>query len=426
VSLIVSLEQFSLASILRGIESTGKTGLLKIRRGEKWVELYFRQGQLICIGPIQSNLTLGDRLLQAGIISQQALQEALAAIGESQLSETRIVLTLIDLGYVSHESLYAWAAKEAAEVINVLLAWRTGEFGFEEELQPPIDRLLIALSVSSLLPSDSSKEPAYVETTSAAVQKQGNQAASVMNISDPPTLVLPAQFFPEKASASHIASSSFLSIESLVTLPDTKSGPSTPPPLSAPKRITRPLAPIGIDTSFMAPGMVLIPTDLSELRGQNLELELSPEQWRLMTQANGHTSLQEACLALEIPPERICQMAGELIALGLITVSSPSTEPLNASSSAPKELVAASVGSGQTSSAGHPRTAVISTADPARSFSGSGPHETVSQWGNGGSRATFVLGGGGWVVATHSSQPLRLSGPLNVPHPVYAQSGSVS
>ena len=83
MSLIVSLEQFSLASILRGIESNGKTGLLKIHRGEKWVELYFRQGQLLCIGPIRSNITLGDRLLQAGIISQQALQEALAFIGEA-------------------------------------------------------------------------------------------------------------------------------------------------------------------------------------------------------------------------------------------------------------------------------------------------------------------------------------------------------
>jgi len=163
----------------------------------------------------------------------------------------------------------------------------------------------------------------------------------------------------------------------------------------------------------MTPEMVLTPTDLSELRGQNLELELSPEQWQLMTKADGRTSLQEACFKLEIPPERICQMAGELIALGLITVSTPSSGPLIESSSIPKELVIAGVG-----------RSYASLADPAHLFSGSGPHETVSQWGNGGNRATFVVGGG-WVVATHSPQPLQRSGPLNVPNPVYAQASGV-
>lgn len=413
MSLIVSLEQFSLASILRGIESSGKTGLLKIQRGEKWVELYFRQGQLICIGPIRSNITLGDRLLQAGVISQQALQEALAVIGESQLSETRMVLTLIDLGHVSHESLHDWAAKEAADVINVLLGWRTGEFGFEEELQPPIDRLLISLSISSLLPSNSSDELSHVGATSAVAREHAHEAASVMSISDPPTLILPAQFFPKKASASQNTSSSFISAESLVTLSDTNSGPFTPPPLSAPKRITRPLPSMYVDTSFMTPGMVLIPTDLSELRGQNLELELTPEHWQLMTKANGRTSLQEACITLDMPSERVCQMAGELIALGLITLSAPSSGPLNELSSVPKELVTAGVGS-----------SYATIADPAHPFTGSGPHETVSQWGNGGNQATFVVGGG-WVVSTSSSHPSQRSGPLNGPNPVYAQASGV-
>lgn len=161
----------------------------------------------------------------------------------------------------------------------------------------------------------------------------------------------------------------------------------------------------------MTPGMMLIPTDLSELRSQNLELELSPEQWQLMAQADGRTSLQQACLALDMPPERICQVAGELIALGLVILSPASSGPLNDSSPAPKELVMA----GAISS-------YASTLDPARPFSASGPVETVSQWGNGGSRATFVLGGG-WVVATPASQLSQRSGPLNVPNPVYAQAG---
>src|SRR5205809_88270 len=108
----------------------------------KWCVAAFRSGLLRwhTFHCTRVFYALRERLLQAGIISDQALQEALAVIGESQLSETRMVLTLIDLGHVSHESLYGWAAKEATDVISVLLTWRSGEFGFEEELQPPIDR----------------------------------------------------------------------------------------------------------------------------------------------------------------------------------------------------------------------------------------------------------------------------------------------
>src|SRR6266852_5570974 len=107
----------------------------------------------MCIGPVRPNATLGDRLLQAGVISKQALQAAISTIGIAEPGETRIALTLMDLGYVSHERLRVWATKEASEVIHVLLTWQSGELYFEERQPPPTDRLLVALSPTSLLPS---------------------------------------------------------------------------------------------------------------------------------------------------------------------------------------------------------------------------------------------------------------------------------
>src|ERR1700730_5031717 len=75
VSLIGSLEQFDLANILRRIEVFSKTGLLVAKQGALWVEFYFRQGQLVCVGPMRANVTLIDRLLQAKLISFQALPQ---------------------------------------------------------------------------------------------------------------------------------------------------------------------------------------------------------------------------------------------------------------------------------------------------------------------------------------------------------------
>src|SRR5215470_1992622 len=135
VSLIGSLEQFNLSNVLQRVEAYAKTGLLIVRQEEKWVELSFRQGHLLCIGPVQPNSTLGEQLLQAGVISQQALQEVANFLGASRYSETRTASALIDLGYVNRESLYTWAVREASRILQVLLTWSTGEIYFEEESQ---------------------------------------------------------------------------------------------------------------------------------------------------------------------------------------------------------------------------------------------------------------------------------------------------
>ena len=153
MTLIGELEQLGLSFVLQEIETNAKTGLLEIKRGTQCVELYFRDGRLMCIGPIRANATLWDRLVRAGVISPQALQEAIFSIGVAQPNETRIALTLIDLGYVNHEGLRTWAMKEASEVLEVLLKWKTGQLYFEDHRQPPDGRLLVAISITLLLPT---------------------------------------------------------------------------------------------------------------------------------------------------------------------------------------------------------------------------------------------------------------------------------
>ncbi len=63
VSLIGKLEQVSLPVIFQRLEQYSKTGVLVVKQGEQWVELYFRDGRLMCIGPVRVNTTLGDRLV---------------------------------------------------------------------------------------------------------------------------------------------------------------------------------------------------------------------------------------------------------------------------------------------------------------------------------------------------------------------------
>jgi len=417
VSFIGTLEQFSLSTILQQIEGNAKSGLLTIKQEAQWVELSFRQGQLMCIGPIRSNKTLGDRLLQAGVISQKALREVSSTLGASLQNETRTAITFIDLGYLNQDSLYIWARQEASKVLQVLLSWTTGEIYFEEGLQPPSDRLLIALSVSSLVPLQSTVTPSQsvnANASSTHVQERPKFRAASPPISDALTLHDPSQFYDASTRPSTSASLSFSAgyMTDAVRNTDALSSPAAP--ITMPKRLKEPSTPRRIDTSFMQPQMVLTPTDLSGLRNRNLRVQLTPEQWHLFTRADGKTSLQMACQLLGMSRELVCQVAGELLALGLVTVSLPDSGLTN-------DLTPLSL---DMTNAGLSNSYIVQAHGNGSDFYSLPPIETHSQWGNGGNGATFILGNG-WVVASSLSQPLQSRDLYNAGKNVYAEAGGM-
>lgn len=417
MSYIGTLGQYSLSSILLKAEAKAKTGSLVIKRDEQQVELSFRQGQLMCIGPVRSNKTLGERLLQAGVISQQAFQEVTSTPGTSQQSETSIAISLINLGYLNPESLYTWAAKESSRVLEVLLTWITGEIYFEEGLQPPADRLLIALSVASLLPQQlvaSTQQPASVDVLSTQMQAPSKHNATPPVISDAQTLHDASQFFDASAISSLSAALNLSKgpVADMMRSTDALSPYSVP--FTSPRRVTEPLSPKRFDISQMQPQMILTPTDLSGFRERNPQVQLTPEQWRLFTRADGKTSLQMACQLLVMPRQQVCQVAGELFALGLVTITMPASGSTNGQSPAPQDFINAGLSHNY---------ATQVNGNGSNPFSPA-PIETHSQWGNGGNGATFVLGGG-WVVSSPPSQPLQSGDPYSVANKLYAQAGEV-
>lgn len=437
--LLGTLEQLNLANVLQRVESHGKTGLLVIKQGELRVELYVQQGWLVCIGPART--TLGERLLQAEIISQEALQEAMLALGASEPSETRMALTLMDLGHVTHDDLGIWATREYTRIIQVLLTWTAGELYFEEEQRPPAECLVVALTISSLLSSTpstkSTSRPVSVENGNPATAVQEQPVSEASDISSAQTLLCAAQFFPETSPIQPVSASSpesssdspgffgslFGSSESSVD-----AGPVSY--LSPPVQVTMPVTPMRIDTSFMRPEMVMVPTDLSALREQNPQFQITPEQWQLFTRADGRTTLQMACQELGMTPEQVRAIVGELVALHLVQVL-PVSGTVNELSPASRNLVTSGlsngyVAPGYAAATVHPWDAatMLPTTDALGPFPPPAPIETQSQWGNGGNGATFVPGRG-WVLATQSLQPLQTA-PLTVNNRAYMPVGGAA
>jgi hypothetical protein len=416
------LEQINLVGVLQRVEAFAKTGVCVIQQEGQWVELYFEEGRLMCIGPLGASTTLGDRLVEAGVISPQALQETLLCTGAAELSEMRMALTLMDLGYVDREALRTWAEQEAVEVLRWLLTWSTGSIYFEEDGAPPSDRLLVALSITSLLSLfedasifDANKRVNHLVYAFPTIGREQQEGVIFPgHIANAPTLLDPSQFLNEAASVtvSPFLEESFVSqigpthtANSAVAVPFQQEVPAVP--------LVQTMMPRGIGTTFMGPDMVLVPADLSPVREQNPQIALTPDQWRLLTQADGRTSLQMACQVLGWQPEMIRQVANELIAKGLLHVVPPTSEYLQELSPASPVVITSSQraispapGFGtqnvplQKTALGAPNPEVLPQYSPTVSF------ETQSQWGN-GEKGTVFVPGRGWV---RSNNMMPMSG----------------
>jgi hypothetical protein len=487
VSLLGTLEQFRLPNVLQRIESHEKTGLLVVRQGGLWVEFYVRDGCLLCIGPVRTSATLGDRLVQDKLISQRIWQELRLNLGSDLQSEMRLAIKMMEWGYVTREQLRAWTTEKSLTVLCAILAWTSGEIYFEENTQPPADRLLVSLSITSLIEAANRHMPApqtqplqsvsappspmnfkedstsFVDSTphtSAATPTPSSlafsQSAPVTpnaDIAHVPTLTEAEQFFTEAVSASvslpgaspeteslapfllngnndsgmSLPNTSEISFASLASVDDF----SAAPPSIQPEIVRYPTPPKRIDTSFMQPAMVLVPADLSAFREQNPKVQITPDQWRILMCVDGCNSLHMTCQLLGLSPDVVCGLAGELVAEGLIYVVPPEQAQIEEPASNTRDLsvpglVNAYIAPGHAASSVNPWSAAVPalpSPDALPNTSAALPFETESQWGNGGNGATFVPGRG-WVTAPQPMQPLYSQGPLASPSGVYAGSRS--
>ncbi len=425
MSRIGILGKLNIANVLERIEVFTKTGLLVIKQDTQWVEFYCREGKLLCTGPIRTDATLGERLLQDGVISAQMLQKTMLALGAAVPSETRIALMLMDLGFVKREELRTWTAQKTEEIIRAVLAWTSGDIYFEEDSAPPAERLLVSLAISTLLASVHTP-PVVVSSpvVQSALQEQipaANTPESIPAIRDAsqsPTLVDSSQFFGEAAqdvlqsTPPYISASALLpSFEGAIT-----TGPIVPPSPQSPVLpqvpvTTLPAPPAKqVDTSFMRPDMVLVPASLVEPHDQ--PVQITPEQWQLLARADGHTTLQDLCTTLHLERTKVLTLAGQLVAEHIIHVLPPQSVAPQEMSPASREiensgLAHGMVTPGQAAAMQTPWGNSQPSSTPGPQFSPT--LETQSQWGNGGNGAKFVPGQG-WVASMQPLQPLQPNG----------------
>jgi hypothetical protein len=488
MSLIGTLEQFSLPNVLRRLESFEKTGLLVLKQDTQWIEMNFHEGRLLCVGPLRTQTTLGERLLHDGLISPSALREVMLAMAGSEQNESRMAQKLLELQAVTRAQMRAWTIEKTVDVLKVLLLWPSGDIYFDEGTALPTDRLLVSMSVSSLLESalaqpqiSTPQTPSAVPVMKHTAPRQAVPKESVVRatpvtqpmqqediqrrrarvtqpihppIEEQPSItqkaVVPPRQSERRVPSFDIAPFPTLTDETQFANDAPFSVPAMTPPVTTtpaasmamqqgvmntpdadalsflssfdvqsnalstsimvPEHVMNPERPKRLDDiSFMQPDMVLWPADLSGYREADPVFQLTPDQWKVLSYVDGRTQLQLICQLLQLPPEFVCIVAGELIAAGIIHIAKAADAPVLDSTISSQSL-GASMMSGMIPPGAAATTAQPWSSPPPNSILPQdivqplSPLETESQWGNGGNGATFVPGRG-WVT---SPQPIQI------------------
>lgn len=126
------LHELGLEDVLQLLDLTRKTGVLRINseRHRDHVELHFEEGALFLVRRKRPIRRLAEHLVTAGKITEGELQRALVLKREHP--ERLIGHILVEMGSLSQAELERQLRFHLEESVYDLLAWREGEFRFDE------------------------------------------------------------------------------------------------------------------------------------------------------------------------------------------------------------------------------------------------------------------------------------------------------
>jgi hypothetical protein len=123
------LEDLPLADILQFLQVGAKSGALFLSRSEGQTAIIaFRNGHMVQAIATDFYQTLGDRLVDTGLIQREQLHDALAYM--AHFPGMRIGDALVDRGIVTRQDVENEVKSQMAETIEHLMMWTDADFEF--------------------------------------------------------------------------------------------------------------------------------------------------------------------------------------------------------------------------------------------------------------------------------------------------------
>ena len=144
-----SLQDVGLADICQLLALGLKSGCLSVTDRSNFGYIYFKGGRVIYASVLNRPDRLGDLLLRNGIISAEALAEAVA----EQLNERGSMLgqILMRNGALTEEQLFRFVGIQIEEAVYHLFGWQQGSFHFDPGQSPDEEVLLVDVATEHML-----------------------------------------------------------------------------------------------------------------------------------------------------------------------------------------------------------------------------------------------------------------------------------
>jgi CheY-like chemotaxis protein len=130
MSLVGNLEELGLGEILQIVSLSRKTGVLSVSSRGRDGSVFFRQGQVVRAASSTYQQSLGEVLIQKGVIDLAVLRKALAFQQENGFRQ-RLGVVLAKNFDVSQEIIEEVVREQIENIVFSLFAWAEGTFKFE-------------------------------------------------------------------------------------------------------------------------------------------------------------------------------------------------------------------------------------------------------------------------------------------------------
>jgi hypothetical protein len=129
MSLVGNLEDLGLGEILQIVSLSRKSGSLSLHSRGREGQIVFRNGQVVSAHSSSFQESLGELLVQKGVVDCQTLKKALAIQQEG--CRERLGAVLIQRFGVPEELIEKLVSEQIEKVVYSLFAWSEGSFDFE-------------------------------------------------------------------------------------------------------------------------------------------------------------------------------------------------------------------------------------------------------------------------------------------------------
>lgn len=143
-----SLKEASLPDVVQLLYLGRRTGCLSVANDRNFASIWFDDGWIVFAGMLARSDRLGERLVAAGRISPEQLEQAIAT---QDAVPGRLGATLVQLGFLTLQELEAELRRQVEGTVYTLFTWTSGTFSFDAGVKPDEGEGMMRLNPEGLL-----------------------------------------------------------------------------------------------------------------------------------------------------------------------------------------------------------------------------------------------------------------------------------